>query len=123
MTYRSARLARLYIERIVCLHGVPISIVSDRGPQFTLQFWRKLQEELGTRLNFNIAFHPQTDGQSERTIQMLEDMLRACAVDFAGSWDSHLPLVEFAYKNSYHLSIKMASYEALYGRKCKSPLC
>ena len=122
-TFSIAKYARVYIERIVSLHGIPVSIVSDRGPQFTSRFWRKLQEELGTRLDFSTAFHPQTDGQSERTIQTLEDMLRMCVMDFGGQWDWHLPLVEFAYNNSYHASIGMASYEALYGRKCRSPVC
>ncbi|KAD7117078.1 hypothetical protein E3N88_04346 [Mikania micrantha] len=69
------------------------------------------------------AYHPQTDGQSERTIQTLEDMLRACVVDFGNSWETHLPLVEFSYNNSYHTSIKAAPFEALYGRKCQSPIC
>ena len=77
---------------------------------------------MGTKLDFSTAFHPQTDGQTERIIQKLEDMLRMCVMDLKGSWDDHLPLVEFAYNNSYHSSIKMASYEALYGRKCRSPL-
>ena len=71
----------------------------------------------------SIAFHPQTDGQSERTIQVLEDMLRACVLDHKDSWEEHLPLVEFDYNNSYQASIQMASYEALYGRLCRSPLC
>ena len=78
---------------------------------------------MGTRLDFSTAFHPQTDGQSERTIQTLEDMLGMCIMDLGGSWDDHLPLVEFAYNNSYHSNIEMAPYEALYGRKCRSPLC
>ena len=82
-----------------------------------------MQEALGTRLNFNIAFHPQTDGQSERVIQVLEDMLRSCVIDYEGSWDRHIPLVEFVYNNSFQSSIGMAPYEALYGRKCKTPLC
>ena len=77
----------------------------------------------GTRLDFSTAFYPQTDGQSERTIQTLEDMLRMCVIDFGGQWDLHLPLIEFSYNNSYHTSIEMAPYEALYGRKCRSPLC
>ena len=122
-TFSIARYARVYIERIVSLHGIPVSIVSDRGPQFTSRFWRKLHEDLGTRLDFSTAFHPQTDGQSERTIQTLEDMLRMCVMDFGGQWDWHLPLVEFAYNNSYHASIGMAPYKALYGRKCRSPVC
>ena len=81
-----------------------------------------MQKALGTQLSFSTAYHPQSDGQSERTIQTLEDMLRACVLDFKGSWDWHLPLIEFAYNNSYHASIKMPPYEALYRRKCRSPL-
>ena len=87
MTYMAAQYARLYLDRIVPMHGVPISIVSERGTQFTSRFWRSFQEALGTQLRFSTAFHPQTDGQSERTIQVLEDMLRACVLEFEGSWD------------------------------------
>ncbi|CAL1388171.1 unnamed protein product [Linum trigynum] len=116
-------LAKRYVEEIVRLHGVPISIVSDRDPRFTSRFWRSLQDALGTQLNFSTAFHPQTDGQSERTILTLEEMLRACVMDFHGSWDEHLPLIEFAYNNQYHSSLGMAPYEALYERKCRSPVC
>ncbi|GKB28870.1 putative reverse transcriptase domain-containing protein [Tanacetum coccineum] len=105
------------------LHGVPVSIILDRDSHFTSNFWRSLQEALGTNLDMSTAYHPQTDGQSERTIQTLEDMLRACVIDFGSSWDRHLPLVEFSYNNSYHASIKAAPYEALYGRKCRSPVC
>ena len=108
------RLAKLYINEIVRLHGVPISIVSDQDLKFTSRFWPKLQNALGTTLHFSTAFHPQTDGQSERTIQTLEDMLRACVLDFKGSWAKFLPLAKFAYNNSYQASIGMASYEALY---------
>ena len=78
---------------------------------------------MGTRLTMSTTFHPQTDGQSERTIEVLEDMLRACVLDYQGSWEEHLPLVEFAYNNSYQASIQMAPYEALYGRPCRSLLC
>ena len=117
------KLAKLYIQEIVRLHGVPVSIVSDRDPRFTSRFWQALQRALGSDLRFSTAFHPQTDGQSERTIQILEDMLRACSVDFSDSWDVHLSLVEFSYNNSYQSSIEMAPYEALYGRKCRSPIC
>ena len=113
----------MYLDSIVALHGVPVSIVSDRGPQFTSRFWQKLQEALGTKPDFSTAFHPQTDGQSERTIQTLEDMLQMCVMDFRGSWEKYLPLVEFAYNNSYHSTIGMAPYEALYGRKYRSPSC
>ena len=117
------RLASLYVKEIVRMHGVPVSIVSDRDPRFTSRFWHSLQKALGTKLSFSTAFHPQTDGQSERVIQVLEDLLRACILDLQGNWDDHLPLVEFAYNNSFQASIGMAPFEALYGRKCRSPIC
>ncbi|KAG8496889.1 hypothetical protein CXB51_008087 [Gossypium anomalum] len=120
--YSLEKLANLYVFEIVRLHGVPLSIVSDRDPRFTSRFWKKLQEALGTKLSFSTAFHPQTDGQSERAIQILEDMLRWCVLEFQGSWEKYLPLVEFAYNNSYQSSLKMAPYEALYRRKCRTPL-
>jgi hypothetical protein len=116
------KMAELYIREIVRLHGVPNSIVSDRDPRFTSKFWGRLQDAMGTRLNFSTAYHPQTDGQSERTIRILEDMLRLCVLDFKGNWINFLPLVEFAYNNSFQSTIGMAPYEALYGRKCRSPL-
>ncbi|GKV49055.1 hypothetical protein SLEP1_g55827 [Rubroshorea leprosula] len=117
------KLAKLYVQEIVRLHGVPMSIVSDRDPRFTARFWRSFQKAMGTQLKLSTAYHPQTDGQFERTIQVLEDMLRTCALDLPESWDDHLPLAEFAYNNSYHSSIKMAPYEALYGRRCRTPIC
>ncbi|RVX16738.1 Retrovirus-related Pol polyprotein from transposon 17.6 [Vitis vinifera] len=117
------RLASLYVKEIVRMHGVPVSIVSDRDPRFTSRFWHSLQKALGTKLSFSTAFHPQTDGQSERVIQVLEDLLRACILDLQGNWDDHLPLIEFAYNNSFQASIGMAPFEALYGRKCRSPIC
>uniref|UniRef100_A0A2N9GV60 RNA-directed DNA polymerase n=1 Tax=Fagus sylvatica TaxID=28930 RepID=A0A2N9GV60_FAGSY len=123
MNFSLDQLAQLYIEEIVRLHGIPVSIVSDRDPRFTSRFWKSLHKALGTNLNFSTAFHPQTDGQSERTIQILEDMLRACVLDLKGSWANHLCLVEFAYNNSFQSSIGMAPYEALYGRKCRSLIC
>ena len=123
MNYSLDRLAQLYVDEIVRLHGVPTSIVSNRYSRFTSHFWGGVQKALGTRLDFSTVFHPQIDGQSERTIQTLEDMLRACVLDFKGSWASHLPLVEFTYNNSYHSSIKASPYEALYGRKYRSPIC
>ncbi|GJZ35829.1 putative reverse transcriptase domain-containing protein [Tanacetum coccineum] len=120
--YKLDRLARLYLNEIVARHGVPISIISDRDSQFTSRFWQSMQEALGTRLDMSTAYHPQTDGQSERTIQTLEDMLRACVLDFGRSWDVYLPLVEFSYNNRYHSSVRCAPFEALYGRKCHSPI-
>nr|GEX78724.1 putative reverse transcriptase domain-containing protein [Tanacetum cinerariifolium] len=118
--YEMDRLARLYLNEIVARHGVPISTISDRDSRFISRFWQSMQEALGTRLDMSTAYHPQTDGQSECTIQTLEDMLRACILDFKGSWDVHLSLVEFSYNNSYHSSVRCSSFEALYGRKCRS---
>ncbi|GJV12992.1 putative reverse transcriptase domain-containing protein [Tanacetum coccineum] len=117
------KLARLYIKEVVVRHGIPVSIICDRDPRFASHFWRSLQKALGTSLDMSTAYHPETDGQSERTIQTLEDMLRACVIDFGKGWINHLPLVEFSYNNSYHASIKAAPFEALYGRKCRSPVC
>ena len=108
MTFTLEEFCRLYIREIVRLHGVPVSIVSDRNPRFTAQFWKSFQKAMGTQLSMSTAFHPQTDGQLERTIQILKDMLRACVLYLKGSWEEHLPLVEFAYKNSYQASIQMA---------------
>ncbi|GJZ89629.1 putative nucleotidyltransferase, ribonuclease H [Tanacetum coccineum] len=116
------KLTRMYMKEIVARHGIPVSIISDRDSHFTLRVWQSLHKALGTQLNLSTAYHPQTDGQSERTIQTLEDMLRACVIDFGNGWDRHLPLVEFSYNNSYHTSIKAAPFEALYGRKCRSPV-
>ena len=97
--------ARLYSNEIVRLHGVLLSIISDRGPQFTSHFKKSFQKGLGTQVNLSTSFHPQTDGQAERTIQTLEDMLRACVIDFKGRLDDHLPLIQFDYNNSYHSNI------------------
>ncbi|GJS35612.1 putative reverse transcriptase domain-containing protein [Tanacetum coccineum] len=117
------KLARMYLKEVVTKHGIPVSIICDRDPRFASNFWRSLQKALGTSLDMSTAYHPQTDGQSERTIQTLEDMLRACVIDFGNGWVKHLPLVEFSYNNSYHASIKATPFEALYGRKCRSPVC
>ena len=121
-TYTSAKLAKIYMTRIVCLHGFPRTIVSDRGTQFTSKFWNQLHETLGTRLEFSTAFHPQTDGQTEGVNQILEDMLRASALDYVSRWDDNLPYTEFSYNNSYQASLKMAPFEALYGRRCRTSL-
>jgi Retroviral aspartyl protease/RNase H-like domain found in reverse transcriptase/Reverse transcriptase (RNA-dependent DNA polymerase)/Integrase zinc binding domain/Retrotransposon gag protein/Zinc knuckle len=121
--YDMNQFARLYIKEIVRLHGIPVSIVSDRDPRFTSRFWTSLQKAMGTELRLSSAYHPQTDGQSERTIQTLEDLLRLCVLDFKGSWDEYLHWAEFAYNNSYQASIGIAPFEALYGRRCRTPLC
>ncbi|GJV99943.1 putative reverse transcriptase domain-containing protein [Tanacetum coccineum] len=117
------KLAKMYLKEVVTRHGILVSIICDRDPRFASNFWRSLQNALGTNLDMSTAYHPQTDGQSERTIQTLEDMLRACVIYFGKGWVNHLPLVEFSYNNNYHASIKAAPFEALYGRKCRSPVC
>ncbi|GJT15916.1 putative reverse transcriptase domain-containing protein [Tanacetum coccineum] len=116
-------LTRLYIKEIVSRNKVLISIISDRDSHFTSRFWQSMQNALGTKLDMSTTYHPETNGQSERTIQTLKNMLRACVIDFEKGWERHLPLVEFSYNNSYHASIKAAPFEALYGRKCRSPVC
>nr|GEX50659.1 putative reverse transcriptase domain-containing protein [Tanacetum cinerariifolium] len=120
--YKMDRLDRLYLNEIVSKHGVLILIISDRDSRFTSRFWQSMQEALETRLDMSTVYLPQTDGQSERTIQNLEDMIRACVLDIERIWDVHLPLVEFSYNNSYHSSVRCAPFEALYGRKYRSPI-
>nr|GEU49404.1 putative reverse transcriptase domain-containing protein [Tanacetum cinerariifolium] len=104
-------------------YRIPVLIICDRDRRFTSNFWRSFQRALGTDISMSTAYHPKTDGQSERTIQTLEDMLRACVIDFGKGWVKHLPFCEFSYNNSYHASIKASPYEALYGQKCRSPVC
>ncbi|GJT12701.1 putative reverse transcriptase domain-containing protein [Tanacetum coccineum] len=117
------KLTRQYLKEVVSRHGVPVSITSDRDGRFTSQFWRSPHKVLGTQLDLSTAYHLQIDGQSDRTIQTLEDMLHACVLDFEKGWDKHLLLIEFSYNNSYHTCIKAAPFEALYGRKNRSPIC
>jgi hypothetical protein len=114
--------AHMYIACILSLHGVPKILVSDRGPQFVSKFWEELHKSLGTKLLHSSAYHPQTSGQTERVNQILENMLRACVLEFPQKWDDCLPLEEFSYNNSYQESIKMAPFEALYGRRCRTQL-
>lgn len=121
-TYRMSKYVELYMSRIVVLHGVPLTITSDRGSQFVSRFWEQLHEAMGTTLIRSSAYHPQTGGQTERVNQILEDMLRACVITFSKKWDECLPLAEFSYNNSYQASIQMAPFEALYGRRCRTPL-
>jgi hypothetical protein len=121
-TYKAKKYAEIYLERVVCLHGIPKTIVSDRGAPFVSRFWEQLQELLGTKLLRSTAYHPQTDGQTERVNQILEDLLKACVLHFDKSWDQCLALAEFSYNNSYQTSLRMAPFEALYGHRCRTPL-
>jgi hypothetical protein len=121
-TYFGLQLAELYMSRIVCLHGVPKKIVFNRGTQFTLRFWETLHETLDTQLRFSSAYHPQTNCQTGRVNQILEDMLRACALQYGRSWDKSLPYAKFCCNNSYQESLKMVPFEILYGRRWQTPL-
>ena len=120
--YEVADVARVFINEIIRFHGVPKKIISDRDPRFASRFWTCMQSALGTQLNLSTAYHPETDGQTERVNQVLEDMLRMYVMDQQSHWEKYLPLVEFAYNNSYHSSIGMPPFEALYGRPCRTPL-
>jgi transposase InsO family protein len=106
------------MTRKVCSYGVPKKIVSDRGTQFTSKIWERLYETLDTQLRFSSVYHSQTNGQTKRVNQILEDMLRACALQYGRSWDKSLPYAEFSYNNNYQDSLKMAPFEKLYGRRC-----
>jgi hypothetical protein len=121
-TYSAKKYAEIYLDQIVRLHGIPKTIISDRGAPFVARFWEQLQSALGTKLIRSSAYHPQTDGQTERVNQILEDMLRACIIHYGTSWDKYLALAEFSYNNSYQSSLQMSPFEALYGRKCRTPL-
>ena len=122
-TYTASKRTQLYLTEIVRLHGVPVSIVSDRDARFTSKFWKGLQTAMGTRLDFSTPSQPQTDIQTERMNKVLKNMLRACVLEFSGSWDSHLHLREFAYNNSFQATIGVAQFEALYGKCCRTPVC
>jgi transposase InsO family protein len=121
-TYKASKYAEIYLDCIIRLHGVPNTIISDRGAQFIARFWEQLQEALRTKLIRSSAYHPQTDGQTERVNQILKDMLRSCVIHYGKNWDKCLPLAQFSYNNSYQASLKMAPFEALYGRRYRTPL-
>eukprot|EP00253_Pinus_taeda_P017346 PITA_17346 len=120
-TYKAVQIAHLFMQNVFRLHGLPKVIISDRDVKFTSTFWRTLFAELGTQLNFSIAYHPQTDGQTERVNQVLEDMLRTYVMTKPTQWEEYLHLVEFAYNNGYHTSTQLSPFEVLYGRKCRTP--
>lgn len=120
--YRTEKLADLYVDNILRLHGVPKSIVSDRGPQFIAKFLKSFQKAMGTTLDYSTTFHPQIDGQTERVNQILENMVRACVLTHSTDWESSLSFVEFSSNNGYQASLQMLPFEALYRRKCRTPL-
>ena len=118
-TYDVTDVAHVFISEVICLHGIPKKIISDRDSRFTSRFWTSLQSALGTQLNLSTTYHPEIDGQTERVNQVMEDILRMYVMDNQTQWEKYLPLVEFAYNNSYHSSIGMPPYKALYGRPCR----
>ena len=120
-TYKAAQIAHVFMQNVFKLHGLPKTIISDRDVKFTSAFWRTLFAELGTQLNFSTTYHPQTDGQTERVNQVVEDMLRAYVMQQPMLWEEYLHLVEFAYNNGYHTSTQLSPFEVLYGRKCRTP--
>eukprot|EP00253_Pinus_taeda_P003088 PITA_03088 len=113
---------RVFVNEVIRLHRLPTKIISDRDSRFTSRFWTSLQSALGTQLNLSTAYHPETNGKTERVNQVLEDMLRMYIMDNQTQWERYLPLVEFAYNNNYHSSIGVPPYQALYGRHCRTPL-
>jgi hypothetical protein len=121
-THRVADVVDIFLKEVARLHGIPKTIVSDRDPKFTLNFWKGLLTGFRTNLNFSIAYHPESDGQTERVNRVIEDMLRMYVMDKPSRWEDYLHLVEFAYNNGYHASLKMSPFKALYGRKCNTPV-
>jgi transposase InsO family protein len=115
--HKAVDFAEIYMREISKLHGVPKTIVSHRDSKFTLNFWKGLFKEFGTKLNFNTSYHPETYGQIERVNRVIEDMLRMYVMDKPSKWEDYLHLVEFAYNNGYQAYLKMSPFEALYGRK------
>jgi hypothetical protein len=120
--YRAEKYTELYVSRILCLHSVPKTIIFDQGSQFVAHFWEQLHASLGLHMIHSSAYHPQTDGRTDRVNQILDDMLRACVLNYPDKWDKCLSLAEFSYNNSYQESLKMAPFEALYGRCCRTPV-
>ena len=122
LTHKAANNVDVYMREIPQLHGIPKTIVSDRDPKFTSNFWKELFNGFGTNLNFSTAYHPESYGQIERVNQVIEDMLRMYVMDKPSKWEDYLHLVEYAYNNGYQASLKMSPFEALYGRKCNTPV-
>jgi len=121
-THRAADVADIFLKEVARLHGIPKTIVSNRDPKFTSNFWKGLFKGFGTNLNFSTTYHPKSYGQTERVNRVIEDMLRMYVMDKSSRWEDYLHLVEFAYNNGYHASLKMSPFEVLYGRKCNTPV-
>jgi hypothetical protein len=122
ITHKPMKIANVYMREIDRLHGIPKKFFSDRDPKFTSKFWKGLFNGFGTNLNFSTAYHPESDGKTEMVNQVIEDMLRMYVMDKPSKWEDYLHLVEFSYNNGYQEYLKMSPFEALYGRKCNTPV-
>jgi len=116
-TYKAIQITNIFMQNIFRLHGLPKCIISDRDVKFTSAFWKALFKGLGTQLNFSTTYHPQTNGQTERVKQVVEDMLQTYVMQQPSKWEDYLHLVEFAYNNGYHTSLQMSPFKLLYGRR------
>jgi hypothetical protein len=121
-THQAVDVADIFIREVARLHRIPKMIMSKRDPKFTSNFWKGLFKGFRTNLNFSTDYHPESDGQTERVNRVIEDILRMYVMDKPSIWEDYLHLVEFAYNNGYHASLKMSPFEALYGRKCNTPV-
>jgi hypothetical protein len=121
-THKASNIAEIYMREVARLHGVPKEIVSDKNPKFTSNFWKDLLKGFGTNLNVSTTYHPESNGQTERTNRVIEDMLRMYLMDQPLKWEDYIHLVEFSYNNGYQALLKMSPFEALYGRKCNTPV-
>jgi hypothetical protein len=121
-TQKTTDVVDIFLKEVARLHGIPKTIVSDRDPKFTSNFWKGLFKGFRMNLNFSTMYHPESDGQTERVNRVIEDILRMYVMDKPSRWEDYLHLVEFAYNNGYHASLKMSPFEALYGRKCNTPV-
>jgi hypothetical protein len=119
---KAADVADIFLKEVAQLHGIPKMIVPNKDPKFTSNFWKGFFKGFGTNLNFSTSYHPESDGKTERVDRVIEDMLRMYVIEKPTRWEDYLHLVEFAYNNGYHASLKMSPFEALYGRKCNTPV-
>jgi acyl-ACP thioesterase len=117
ITRKESKIVDVYMKEIARLHGIPKTIVSDRDPKFTSKFWKVLFNGFGTKLNFSTAYHIESDEQTEKVNQVIEDMLRMYVMDKPSKGEDYLHLVDFSYNNGYQASLKMSPFEEIYGRK------
>jgi hypothetical protein len=122
VTHKETNVFDIYMRELACFHGIPKKIVSEKVPKFTSKFWKGLFKGFRTNLNFSTIYHLESDGKTGRVNQVIEDMIRMYVIDKPYKWEYYLYLVEFSYNNGYQASLKMILFEALYGRKCNTPV-